>query len=122
MRNLIFTMTAALALAGCGDSPPASGHATQASERSPQAATGATAIKIADINFLNMGETHDIAKKLAPADAALFLEYAINWKAAKVSGDESKILKPDGIAPVTIADAIALTKAVLAKNAEAAGR
>lgn len=117
MRSSIFIMAATLALAGCGDNPQANEGDPQSTGGSFQAVAGATEIKVADIDFLNMGETHDIAKKLAPADAALFLEYAINWKAAKVSGDQSKILQPDGTAPVTIADAIALTKAILAQNA-----
>jgi len=118
MRNSIFIIAAALTVAGCGDNPQANEGVTQTSGATAQTATGATEIKIADIDFLNMSETHDIARNLAPADAALFLEYAINWKAAKVSGDESKILKPDGTAPVTIADAVTLTKAVLAKNTQ----
>jgi len=110
MRSSIF-IAATLALAGCGNGSRANEGDHQSAGDSIQAVADATEIKIADIDFLNMSETHDIAKKLAPADAALFLEYAINWKAAKVSGDQSKILLPDGTAPVTIADATALTKA-----------
>jgi len=107
-------MMAALALAGCGGSPQTNEDAPQSGENLSRASGNATQIKIADIDFLNMGETHDIAKQLDPADAVLFLEYAISWKAAKVSGDESKILKPDGTAPATIADAIEITRAVQA--------
>lgn len=105
MHKLIITMVAALTLAGCGNN-------AQTGEDFVQ--TDPAQIKIADIDFLNMSQTHDIAKTLAPADAPLFLEYAINWKASKVSGDESKTLMPDGTAPVTVADAIGITRAVQA--------
>lgn len=114
MRKAI-TIATALVLAGCGGQ--GNEDVSQAAMSSSQSVADATAIKIADIDFFNMAETHEISQKLAPADAPLFLEYVINWKAAKVSGDESKILKPDGTAPVTVAEATALTKAVLAKNA-----
>lgn len=117
MRNSIFAMAAALLLAACGESPTASDNSTEVSGGLSQISGNAAQIQIADIDFFNMSETHDIATKLAPSDAPLFLEYVINWKAAKVSGDQSKILKSDGSAPVTIADAIALTKAALGENA-----
>lgn len=95
--------------------------ANETSENKVQSSGDPAQAKLADIDFFNMSETNEIAKKLTPADAALFLEYVINWKAAQVSGDESKILKPDGTAPVTIAEATALTKAVLANNEQTGG-
>lgn len=112
MHKLIFTMAAALTLAGCGNNPQTGEDFVQTDPA--QSSANPAQIKIAEIDFLNMSQTHDIAKTLAPADAPLFLEYAINWKASKVSGDESKILMPDGTAPVTVADAIGITRAVQA--------
>lgn len=118
MRNSIFAIATALALVGCGDGPPTNDDTINTSEMHSQVSESSAQMKLADIDLMNLGDTTDIAQKLAPTDAPLFLEYVISWKAAKVSGDQSKILRPDGAVPVTVADAIELTKAVQAKNAD----
>jgi uncharacterized protein YcfL len=115
MRNLIFTATAALILAGCGNNPQTNQDVAQTSATVAPASGNAAQMKIADIDLFNVNGVGEISKTLEPADAVLFLEYVVRWKAAKVSGDTSKVVKPDGTAPVTIAEAVELTRSIPAQ-------
>ncbi len=127
MRTLIFTMSAALVLVGCGDSSPSGEVATQVAAHAAKSVTGQAGkaaeyqIKIADVDFLDMQATNALAKSLDPADSYAFLLYAIAWKASKVSGDETEIRDASGALPVTVKDAVAIQQAVLATKPAAGG-
>lgn len=114
MRILMITAIAAMGLAACGDG------ASSGSGDAPVAVSGSDAaayqVKIADVDFLNLNATQELAKKLSPEDTYAFLLYSAAWKAAKVSGDESEIRDSAGALPLTVRDAVAIQKAVAAKG------
>ncbi|HET6536735.1 MAG TPA: hypothetical protein VFG34_01290 [Sphingopyxis sp.] len=118
MRTLLITITAAMALAGCGDSPTSNDIASQTVENAADHSGNAAAYqtKIADVDFLNLSSTIELAKSLSPSDRYAFSLYVIAWKAAKVSGDETEIRDASGNLPVTVKDAVAIQQALLEKN------
>jgi uncharacterized protein YceK len=124
MRNMILPVAAILTLSGCGDQVQTSteamqtrGSASQSSTSSVGAEESLAQTKLADINLFDVRAVGDIANQLQATDRAAFMEYVISWKAAQVSEKVQAIMRADGTAPETIAEAVELTKAAQAQHA-----
>lgn len=118
MRNSMIALAAALALAGCDSGAEINGRSAQAADAPVPANGDVGQIKIAAIDFDDMGQVKEIARALG-RDGPPFMSYVISRAEAKATLSQPEIARADGAPPDTVAEAVELAKEVRARRAAA---
>lgn len=114
----MIALIVALSLSACENVDDTNKNSQSGLNDSASVVQDMTRLKIADIDFDNVTEIRAIARSLGQ-DGPPFMSYVVSRAEGRAMQSTLDIARPDGSAPETVAEAIALVKAVREKRTSA---